>query len=119
MKTIKDVVYGYEDVQKQALDIYLPDDVAEVSDVLIYFHGGGLEKGGKGFALQYEQLVNSGRIVVSADYRIYPNASYPDFLEDAASAVNWVKENLRKYKEFKRINNTTTYTRSFDVVYSI
>lgn len=104
MKTIKDIVYGTADAQKQALDIYLPDDeVTEVEDVLIYFHGGGLEKGGKGFALQYERLVNSGRIVVSADYRIYPNAVYPDFLEDAASAVKWVKDNLGRYKTFKRI----------------
>ena len=104
MKVKKDIVYGTIDIHKQALDIYLPeDDVTEIEDVLIYFHGGGLEKGGKGFALQYEHLVNSGKIVVSAEYRTYPNAAYPDFIEDAAAAVKWVKDNLSSYRSFKRI----------------
>ena len=45
MELVKDIVYGTENPGKQILDLYLPD--GNTSDVLIYFHGGGLESGDK------------------------------------------------------------------------
>ena len=44
-----------------------------------------------------------GVAVVSANYRMYPNAKYPDFLEDAADAVAWVFENIGKYGKINGI----------------
>ena len=103
MELIKDIVYGTENPGKQILDLYLPDGNA--SDVLIYFHGGGLESGDKSTDLQdnFSMLADLGKVVVSADYRMYPDAVFPDFIEDAAAAVNWVKSNIRKYREISRI----------------
>ncbi|MCI6006383.1 MAG: alpha/beta hydrolase [Blautia sp.] len=103
MELIKDIVYGTENPGKQILDLYLPDGNA--SDVLIYFHGGGLESGDKSTDLQdnFSMLADLGKVVVSADYRMYPDAVFPDFIEDAAAAVNWVKSNIRKYRKISRI----------------
>ena len=42
-------------------------------------------------------LTHRGIAVISADYRKYPDAKYPDFLTDAAQAVAWVFQNIRKY----------------------
>ena len=38
-----------------------------------------------------------GYAFVSADYRIYPNAKFPEFILDAAKAVSFVKENLQDW----------------------
>ena len=101
MNILKDIIYETLDSKNQILDLYLPDG-DEVADVLIYFHGGGLEKGDKSRGMNFEYLTNAGMIVISANYRMYPEAKFPEFLEDAASVVNWVKENLGNYKKVKK-----------------
>ena len=100
MKTIFDVCYNEK--TEQYLDIHLPEN-SEFS-VLLYFHGGGLESGDKaGQKNFFEYMVSHGVAVVSANYRMYPNAEYPDFLADAADAVVWVFENIGKYGEISGI----------------
>lgn len=101
MKMIKDIVYGTLDSESQVLDLYLPE--TESADVLIYFHGGGLEAGDKCGGIRFEQLVNAGKIVISANYRMYPKAIFPEFLEDGAAVVNWAMENLSSYIKVKNI----------------
>ncbi len=100
MKTVFDVCYNENN--KQCLDIYLPEN-AEFS-VLLYFHGGGLQAGDKSNQqVFFEYMVSQGIAVVSANYRMYPNAKYPDFLEDAADAVAWVFDNIGKYGKINGI----------------
>lgn len=104
MNIIKDIVYGTQDKASQVLDLYLPENKAsEAADVLIYFHGGGLEAGDKLCVVQFHHLVNAGNIVISANYRMYPKAVFPEFLEDGAAVVHWAKENLNNYKNIKKI----------------
>lgn len=100
MKTIFDVCYNEK--TEQNLDIYLPEN-SEFS-VLLYFHGGGLEAGDKAKAKKsFEYMASQGIAVVSANYRMYPNAKYPDFLLDAADAVAWVFDNIGKYGKINGI----------------
>jgi len=35
--------------------------------------------------------------VVVPDYRIYPEVCYPDFLDDGAQVVRWVKDNIARF----------------------
>ena len=97
MKLFTNIFYSEEN--GQCLDVYLP--ACETFPVFVYFHGGGLEHGhkAKGIQLFVEHLTACGIAVVSADYRMYPAAKYPDFLVDAAQAVAWVFENMKKYGE--------------------
>ena len=68
------------------LDVYLPD--GNVSSVFVYFHGGGLVSGDKKDAEIFAPyLTERGIAVISANYRMYPQYEYPDFICDAASAV--------------------------------
>lgn len=100
MKTVFDVCYNKE--TGQYLDIYLPES-AEFS-VMLYFHGGGLEAGDKSAAnLFHEYMTSHGIAVISANYRMYPTAKYPDYLTDAADAVAWVFENIGKYGKINGI----------------
>jgi len=97
MKTVTDICYSRE--ADQYLDIYLPE--CGSFPVFLYFHGGGIESGNKaeGIDLFVRHLTDRGIAVVSANYRMYPTAKYPEFLEDAAQATAWVFENMKDYGE--------------------
>ena len=100
MKTFFDICYNEK--TEQYLDLYLPE--TEEFAVLLYFHGGGLESGDKvGEKIFFEYMVSNGIAVASANYRMYPNAKYPDFLLDAADAVAYIFENIGKYGEINGI----------------
>ena len=89
MKIIRDIPYA-EGALSSELDVYMPS--GEASAVFLYFHGGGLEHGDKKSAERFaDYLLERGIAVVSANYRMYPDASYPDFIIDAALAVKWTK----------------------------
>lgn len=100
MKILTDVCYNEK--TKQLLDVYLPE--TEEFAVVLYFHGGGIESGDKSREkIFFEYMVSQGVAVVSANYRMYPVAKYPDFLVDAADATAWVFDNLGKYGKIKGI----------------
>ena len=42
-------------------------------------------------------LTDNGVAVVCANYRLYPDAKYPEFLLDCAKAVAWTKNNVSEY----------------------
>ena len=94
MKSILDVCYSTEN--QQYLDIHLPEN--NIFPVLIYFHGGGLESGDKSEdKIFYDYMNKQGIAIVTANYRMYPYAKYPDFLADVAEAVAWVFKNINRY----------------------
>ena len=96
MRTIKDVFYTCDNDPKRSLDLHLPE--GESFPVFVYIHGGGLEALTKeaptGMA---EYFTERGVALVSVEYRMYPSAKYPDFIEDVAAAVAWVKAKKEEY----------------------
>ncbi len=101
MTVIKNIKYA-ENSERNVFDIYLPD--CEEFDVLIYFHGGGLEGGEKEHMTALaENLVKKGIAVATPNYRLYPNAVYPEFTLDAAEAVNFIFKNAGMYGKVKKI----------------
>lgn len=102
MKILKDISYSDIGHERQVLDLYLPD--CEEFPVFIYFHGGGIENGGKDIAWAQQgiiSLVKKGVAVVMANYRLYPSAVYPDFIRDAAAAVAWTYKHINEYGKCK------------------
>ena len=84
------------------LDLHLPE--SESFDLFIYFHGGGLTGGTyKGFENVAEWLAKQNIATASVEYSLYPNAKYPDFIEDAANSVKWLKDNISAYGKCNRI----------------
>lgn len=96
----KDVCYAKNPHERSFLDIYVPD--GKVEKVFIYFHGGGIECGEKGLH-NVEKYVERNIAVVCPNYRLYPNAKFPDFIEDAAGAVAFIKSNLELVKNCDEI----------------
>ena len=99
MKTFENIIYG-----AQALDLYLPD--TNEFDLFVYFHGGGLEAGDKTAVptqLCAPYLTERGIALASCNYRMYPDAKYPDFVRDAAAAVYWLSHHINEYGNCRRI----------------
>jgi acetyl esterase/lipase len=87
---------GYEDGQGN-LDVYRPAAMSGMP-VLLHFHGGGLKAGDKStFAKVAEAMAQEGMVVVSANYRLIPKHIYPAYMEDAATAFDWVYRNIEQY----------------------
>jgi len=100
MRNIGDICYSAK--HNQFLEIHLPE--CNSFPVFLYFHGGGLEYGDKSsFVPLFEELTARGIAVVSANYRMYPAAHYPDFVEDAAEAAAWVCRNMNAYGNIEGI----------------
>lgn len=78
---------------KCKLDIYYPLDLEGFSTI-VWFHGGGLEGGGKFFP---QPLLDQGFAVVAVDYRLSPKVQNPTYTQDAAEATAWVFSNIEKY----------------------
>ena len=94
MKSFENICYTTMGHPEQMLDIHIPDN--DTFPVFIYFHGGGMEKGDKNQEF-IPYLVKNGIAVVSANYRMYPEAVYPEFVRDAAAAVSYAIKNMKDY----------------------
>jgi len=94
MKKIENIYYTAMKHPRHVLDLYLPD--TDTFPVFVYFHGGGIVGGDKQYDF-FNELVEKGIAVVSAHYRLYPEAAFPDFIKDAAAAVGWAHRELPQY----------------------
>ena len=101
MTSYTDIPYSPKGYKECILDVHIPD--CDSFPVFVYFHGGGLEKGDKVLKAMPELLTQNGIAVVSANYRMFPDCNYPDFIEDSADCVAWVKNNISKYGSCKGI----------------
>lgn len=87
-----DQAYGPADLQRT--DVYLPPSSLtrppEGWPVVVFFHGGSWVRGQRSeYRFVGQALASRGVVAVVADYRLYPQVRYPDFLRDSAAAVAW------------------------------
>ena len=101
MKIFEDIKYNCNLCDCNTLDIYLPENKCVAT--FVYFHGGGIEGGSKKKIFFQELLTQRGIAVVSADYRLYPDTVYPEFIRDAASALAWTFMHIEEYGGSKNI----------------
>lgn len=92
MKAYLDLPYVENASEMQKLDIYLPE--AEQFDTLIWLHGGGLETGSRKDKDYPAAVTDAGYAFASVEYRMYPDAKFPDYLEDAAHAIACILEKM-------------------------
>ena len=81
---------AYGPLPRQKLDIYTPVTAAPAAGwpVVVFFYGGNWTSGERGeYKFVGEALAARGILVLVADYRLYPETTYPGFLEDSALAT--------------------------------
>lgn len=94
--------YDLEYKEGLFLDLHLPH--SEQFDLFVYFHGGGLVSGERGGVEVFAKTLAEHNVATATvDYRMYPEAKFPDFIDDGASAIHWLKDNISSYGECKRI----------------
>jgi acetyl esterase/lipase len=85
------VAYG---TQSQTLDVWHLNNKCIKRPILVFFYGGGWVKG---TAAEYgwaaRAYADKGFTVVVPDYRKVPGVAYPAFVQDAAEAVKWARDN--------------------------
>lgn len=89
-RRIADLSYGR--LPRQRLDLYLPKEEAPPPPLVVFFPGGNWRVGAReDYLFLAQALVSPGIAVAVADYRLHPEARWPDFLEDSALAVAWLR----------------------------
>ncbi|MBA1146339.1 alpha/beta hydrolase [Ectothiorhodospiraceae bacterium WFHF3C12] len=89
---------AYGELERQRLDVYVPDGVAGAAPVVVFFYGGGWREGERdGYRFMGQALSSQGYVVVIPDYRLYPEVRFPSFIEDGALAVAWTRRNIAGY----------------------
>jgi acetyl esterase/lipase len=82
----------YAPGDRHRLDVYVLRAAAKPRPVIVYLYGGAWAAGTKAeFAWVGAALARRGFMAVVPDYRIYPEAHWPMFLEDNAAAVRWAR----------------------------
>ena len=88
--------YNLEYKEGLRLDLHLPE--SREFDLFVYFHGGGLTGGKRASAEHFAGTLAKHNIATATvQYRLYPNAQFPDFIEDAAEAIAWLKNHIADF----------------------
>jgi acetyl esterase/lipase len=87
---LPDIAYGA--LPRHRLDIYRPAGVAPPGGwpVVVFFYGGSWNRGERAqYGFVGAALASRGMLAMVADYRLYPEVRFPDFLVDSAQALAW------------------------------
>lgn len=89
----------YGKLPRQRLDVYAPEPGTRTNyPVVVYFYGGAWQSGHRSDSRGVAQaLAAQGILTFAADYRLYPDAVFPGFLEDPAAAVRWARDHAREF----------------------
>lgn len=95
-RVVRGEAYGTD--PRQRLDVYAPRGGRQAAPVAVFFYGGSWDSGRRqDYNWVGRALAARGFVTVVADYRIFPEARYPAFLEDGAQAVRWARDHAREY----------------------
>ena len=77
-----------------SMDVYRPRPATSVrAPVVVFFYGGSWRRGERAqYRFVGQRLADNGVLAVIADYRTYPRAMFPTFMDDAARAVRRVHQ---------------------------
>lgn len=93
---LRDVSYG--PFVRNRLDAYPARRPEGAAPVVVYFHGGSWRKGDKRlYRWLGRALARRGFMAVIPNYRLFPHARFPVFMEDAAMAVAWTRMHAAHY----------------------
>ncbi|MFN4101320.1 MAG: alpha/beta hydrolase [Pararhodobacter sp.] len=96
---IPDIAFGPRPAQR--LDVYLPqpgDSPPGGAPVFLFWHGGGYTHGHKEWCgFMAPPLQAAGAVFISANYRLFDEASNAQIHDDARAALGWALANIRDF----------------------
>jgi len=89
---------AFADGDRMKLDIYGPKNPTGPAPVVMFIYGGSWNSGSRSdYEFVGRAFAANGFVAVIPDYRVYPEVTYPTFLEDNAHAVKWIEDNIATY----------------------
>lgn len=86
---------AYGEGPRRRLDLYSPAGAPADAPLLVFFYGGAWQTGRREeYGFLGRTLAARGMRVAVPDYRVWPEARWPDFLQDAAAAVAWLRREV-------------------------
>lgn len=83
---------------RHVLDLYAPRRPRGRLPLLVFVHGGGWDSGDRcEYSFAGRALAALGFLVACADYRVFPDAVFPAFVEDLATAANWLVAHAKEH----------------------
>lgn len=81
-----DIPYGPD--PRQRFDLYVPDGATPQTPVVVFVHGGSWDSGSKDiYRFVGQSFAAQGFILAVPNYRLYPQVTFPGFVQDGARAV--------------------------------
>ncbi len=99
IRKLGNIVYGDAD-RRNRLDLYRKRSRTSSSGpILIHLHGGHFRTGRKSFEARplLHGLAAHGWVCISANYRLQPAATFPDFLIDVKRVIAWAREHAHEH----------------------
>ena len=99
VSVLRDVPFARRDGRVLSMDVYRGAGLSGKRPGLVFLHGGGWclgDKRDQGLPL-CNHLATLGWVCANANYRLSPGATYPDHVDDATSAVNFLREHADDY----------------------
>lgn len=98
IEKITDIPYIDDENIYHQLDVYYPEGTTEKLPVIIDIHGGGWMYGNKELNEYYcLSLASRGYTVFNINYRLAPDVTVNEQLQDCAYALKWISENMKNY----------------------
>jgi len=84
---------------RQTLDVWVSQRAGDAPlPVVLFLYGGAWVSGSRGeYGFAGRAFAAAGFVAIVADYRLVPQVRFPAFVEDAALAVKWVRDQVAQY----------------------
>ena len=94
----KDIEFAHPGGKPLLLDLHIPGGDGPFPAAILV-HGGGFDEGSRSTNVRplFEPLANNGFAWFSIDYRLAPDAHFPESIADLNSAIRWVKAHSAEY----------------------
>jgi alpha-L-fucosidase 2 len=94
----KNVEFAHPGGKPLLLDLHIPDGRGPFPAAIL-IHGGGFDEGSRSTNVRplFEPLADAGFAWFSIDYRLAPDAHFPEAIADVNSAIRWVKAHSAEY----------------------
>lgn len=98
IEEIYDIPYIDDGNRYHKLDVYYPEGTTGKLPVIIDIHGGGWMYADKGLNEYYcKSLADRGFIVFNISYRLVPDVTVNEQIQDVMQALKWIGENIESY----------------------
>lgn len=93
-----DASAAYAAGPRNGIDIYRPVGASGPAPVMVFFYGGSWQTGARAdYRFVGRRLAAQGMLVLVADYRTYPDTTFPGFIEDGAQALAWARAHASEW----------------------